>query len=104
MSRGANLNQQSVDEEEERKAAAAWDTQTIASFVQASGGTRVIEKVTWLWRRLVVLESSGLTFTCLQILIANNGIAAVKCMRSIRRWCYNTFQDERAVKFVAMVR
>lgn len=46
MSRGANLNQQSVDEEEERKAAAAWDTQTIESFVQASGGTRVIEKVT----------------------------------------------------------
>jgi biotin carboxylase len=39
----------------------------------------------------------------LKILIANNGIAAVKCMRSIRRWSYEMYQDEHAVKFVAMV-
>lgn len=37
------------------------------------------------------------------MLIANNGIAAVKCMRSIRRWSYEMFKNERAVKFVVMV-
>ena len=39
----------------------------------------------------------------LQVLIANNGIAAVKCMRSIRRWSYETFRNEKAILFVAMV-
>lgn len=38
-----------------------------------------------------------------QVLIANNGIAAVKCMRSIRRWSYEMFKNERAVRFVVMV-
>lgn len=37
------------------------------------------------------------------MLIANNGIAAVKCMRSIRRWAYEMFQNERAVRFIVMV-
>jgi len=32
-----------------------------------------------------------------KILIANNGIAAVKAIRSIRRWSYETFGDERMV-------
>jgi biotin carboxylase len=36
-------------------------------------------------------------------LIANNGIAAVKCIRSIRRWAYEVFKNDRAIKFVAMV-
>lgn len=54
---------------------------TTEEFVNKFGGTRAINKV----------------------LIANNGIAAVKCMRSIRRWSYNMFQDERAVKFLVMV-
>jgi acetyl-CoA carboxylase/biotin carboxylase 1 len=36
-------------------------------------------------------------------LIANNGIAAVKCMRSVRRWSYEMFRNERAVRFVVMV-
>lgn len=39
----------------------------------------------------------------LQVLIANNGIAAVKCMRSVRRWSYEMFKNERAVRFVVMV-
>ncbi|XP_009995147.1 PREDICTED: acetyl-CoA carboxylase 2 [Chaetura pelagica] len=52
-----------------------------AEFVTRFGGTRVIEKV----------------------LIANNGIAAVKCMRSIRRWAYEMFRNERAIRFVVMV-
>lgn len=38
-----------------------------------------------------------------QVLIANNGIAAVKCMRSIRRWSYEMFKNERAIRFVVMV-
>ncbi|XP_074177766.1 acetyl-CoA carboxylase 2 isoform X3 [Rhinolophus sinicus] len=52
-----------------------------AEFVTRFGGDRVIEKV----------------------LIANNGIAAVKCMRSIRRWAYDMFRNERAIRFVVMV-
>ncbi|XP_062873532.1 acetyl-CoA carboxylase 2 isoform X2 [Trichomycterus rosablanca] len=52
-----------------------------AEFVKRFGGTRVIEKV----------------------LIANNGIAAVKCMRSIRRWSYEMFRNERTIRFVVMV-
>jgi len=32
-----------------------------------------------------------------RILIANNGIAAVKAIRSIRRWSYETFGNEREV-------
>ncbi|OXB62162.1 hypothetical protein ASZ78_015344 [Callipepla squamata] len=52
-----------------------------AEFIARFGGNRVIEKV----------------------LIANNGIAAVKCMRSIRRWAYEMFRNERAIRFVVMV-
>ncbi|ODV93626.1 hypothetical protein PACTADRAFT_51402 [Pachysolen tannophilus NRRL Y-2460] len=36
------------------------------------------------------------------ILIANNGISAVKEIRSVRKWAYETFGDERAIQFVAM--
>lgn len=53
---------------------------TIEDFVQKFGGTNVIKKV----------------------LIANNGIAAVKCMRSIRRWSYEFFKNERIIKFAVM--
>nr|XP_025042235.1 acetyl-CoA carboxylase 2 [Pelodiscus sinensis] len=52
-----------------------------AEFVTRFGGNHIIEKV----------------------LIANNGIAAVKCMRSIRRWAYEMFRNERAIRFVVMV-
>ena len=38
-----------------------------------------------------------------KVLIANNGIAAVKCMRSVRRWAYELFGNEKAIRFVAMV-
>ena len=36
------------------------------------------------------------------MLIANNGIAAVKEIRSVRKWAYETFGDERAIQFTAM--
>uniref|UniRef100_A0A8C6Z9P0 Biotin carboxylation domain-containing protein n=1 Tax=Nothoprocta perdicaria TaxID=30464 RepID=A0A8C6Z9P0_NOTPE len=52
-----------------------------AEFVTRFGGSHVFEKV----------------------LIANNSIAAVKCMRSIRRWAYEMFRNERAIRFVVMV-
>ncbi|XP_055374657.1 acetyl-CoA carboxylase [Condylostylus longicornis] len=74
MSRGTGLGQ---DRYQERDFIIA----TPEEFVKKFGGTRVINKV----------------------LIANNGIAAVKCMRSIRRWSYEMFKNERAVRFVVMV-
>ena len=37
-----------------------------------------------------------------RVLVANNGIAAVKFIRSIRNWAYKTFANEHAVTLVAM--
>lgn len=37
-----------------------------------------------------------------KVLIANNGVAAVKAIRSIRRWAYEVFGNERAISFVVM--
>lgn len=56
------------------------DTDRIADFVKMKGGSRPIRKV----------------------LIANNGMAAAKCIISMRRWAYLTFGDENAITFVAM--
>lgn len=36
------------------------------------------------------------------ILVANNGMAAVKFMRSVRTWAYETFGSEKAILLVAM--
>lgn len=71
-----------LEEMEERNS--EWEKHMVATpaeFVRTFGGKRVIEKV----------------------LIANNGIAAVKCMRSIRKWAYELFGNEKAIKFVVMV-
>ena len=54
---------------------------TPEEFVHRSGGKRAIEK----------------------ILVANNGIGAVKFIRSVRRWAYEMFGNERAIVFHAMV-
>jgi len=40
---------------------------------------------------------SGGDHSIQKILIANNGIGATKAIRSIRRWAFETFGDERAV-------
>ena len=53
---------------------------SIREYVERLGGDGAIEKV----------------------LIANNGIGAVKAIRSLRRWAYSVFGDARAVRFVAM--
>ncbi|KAF8540812.1 acetyl-CoA carboxylase [Trichophaea hybrida] len=37
-----------------------------------------------------------------KVLIANNGIAAVKEIRSVRKWAYETFGNERAIQFTVM--
>ena len=33
-----------------------------------------------------------------KILIANNGIAAVKCIRDIKRWSYENFRSDHAIR------
>lgn len=37
-----------------------------------------------------------------RILIANNGIAAVKEIRSIRKWAYEVFSDDHSIEFIVM--
>lgn len=59
---------------------AAYVTELAGVGPDGSKGGRVIEKV----------------------LIANNGVAAVKAIRSIRRWAYEVFGNERAISFVVM--
>jgi acetyl-CoA carboxylase/biotin carboxylase 1 len=51
---------------------------SVPEFVEWSGGNHAIEK----------------------ILIANNGIGATKAIRSIRKWSFETFGNERAVRII----
>lgn len=66
---------------EESRSAAPFSS--LQEYVTRLSGTRVIRKV----------------------LIANNGIAAVKAIRSIRKWAYETFGNEKTVRsgFLAAV-
>ncbi|KAF2721158.1 acetyl-CoA carboxylase acc1 [Polychaeton citri CBS 116435] len=48
-----------------------------------------------------VIENDGHSVIS-NVLIANNGIAAVKEIRSVRKWAYETFGDERAISFTVM--
>ncbi|OZJ03120.1 hypothetical protein BZG36_03869 [Bifiguratus adelaidae] len=52
----------------------------VRDFVKAHGGHTVISRV----------------------LIANNGMAAMKEIRSVRKWAYETFGNERAIEFTVM--
>lgn len=56
------------------KTMSSWSS--VEDFVQWSGGDHAIKKV----------------------LIANNGIGAIKAIRSIRRWSFETFGNERMVR------
>lgn len=78
---------------------------TPEEFVRRFKGTRVINKV-YFQHHLITMffQLTKLSFSILQVLIANNGIGAVKCMRSIRRWSYEMFKNERAIRFVVMVK
>lgn len=51
---------------------------------------------------MFVRERGGDAGPILSILVANNGIAAVKFMRSVRKWAYATFGSEKAISLVAM--
>lgn len=53
---------------------------TMEEYVEERGGNRPIKK----------------------ILIANNGMAATKCILSMRQWAYMELGDERSIQFVAM--
>ena len=55
--------------------------------------------VGWVLQRL--RKPYRLSVSC-SILVANNGIGAVKFIRSVRSWAYKTFGSERAVSLVAM--
>ena len=48
------------------------------------------------------VSKSGGTLEISRILIATNGIAAVKAMRSLHHWAYETFRNEHALRFIAM--
>jgi biotin carboxylase/acetyl-CoA carboxylase carboxyltransferase component/biotin carboxyl carrier protein len=61
-------------------AASPVDEDPFARFVRLSGGRAPLRR----------------------LLIANNGIAAVKAVRSIRAWAFETFGDERTIAMVAM--
>lgn len=37
-----------------------------------------------------------------RVLIATNGIAAVKFIRSIRRWCFQLFSNEKTIFLIVM--
>ncbi|KAF2069876.1 hypothetical protein CYY_008806 [Polysphondylium violaceum] len=54
--------------------------QELETYIKSHGGNKYIDK----------------------ILIANNGIAAVKAIRSVRKWAYSNFGNERIIKFVVM--
>jgi acetyl-CoA carboxylase / biotin carboxylase 1 len=53
---------------------------SVDDFVRHCGGTKVVQRV----------------------LIANNGISAVKAIRSMRQWLYKTLGDECAVFFIVL--
>lgn len=82
----------------------------VKEFVASHDGHTVITNVSlprYLGTRLRKMRPESPTFAWLtmiqpQVLIANNGIAAVKEIRSVRKWAYETFGDERAIKFTVM--
>eukprot|EP00045_Choanoeca_perplexa_P018135 m.279161 g.279161 ORF g.279161 m.279161 type:complete len:2306 (+) comp17727_c0_seq1:161-7078(+) len=57
------------------------EVSTVEEYIEAFDGTRAIRK----------------------LLLCNNGIAAVKCIRSIRKWSYHTFGNDRVIQFIVMV-
>jgi hypothetical protein len=54
---------------------------SVDEFVIASGGNHAINK----------------------ILVANNGVGATKAIRSIRKWAFETFRDEKKVHEVMLI-
>ena len=65
-----------------------------------SGGNNLQNARRGLVRDFVEKHNGHTVIT--KILIANNGIAAVKEIRSIRKLAYETFGDERTIQFTVM--
>ncbi|KAI0046521.1 acetyl CoA carboxylase [Auriscalpium vulgare] len=76
---------------------AAYDHSKVAHFI----GGNSLDKALPGRVHDFVKENGGHTVIT-KVLIANNGIAAVKEIRSIRQWSYETFGDERVVEFTVM--
>ncbi|PRT52762.1 Acetyl-CoA carboxylase [Wickerhamiella sorbophila] len=75
-----------------------YDTKSLPShFI----GLNTVENAEPSAVREFVKERGGHTVIT-SVLIANNGIAAVKEIRSVRKWAYQTFGDERAISFTVM--
>ena len=79
----------------------------IKDFVASHDGHTVITNVSHTTRGSRCSASGqgvkgSRAYHILQVLIANNGIAAVKEIRSVRKWAYETFGDERAIQFTVM--
>ena len=71
---------------------------SVKDFVAKHDGHTVITNVSIK----DVLPTTVNHLTILQVLIANNGIAAVKEIRSVRKWAYEMFNNERAIQFTVM--
>eukprot|EP00741_Cyanophora_paradoxa_P025663 tig00000385_g24767.t1 len=77
---GESKQQPPIEQNTAAADAAPAAADAVADYCRRLGGTKVIRK----------------------ILVANNGIGACKAIRSIRRWAYETFGNERTIQFVAM--
>ncbi|KAI5301834.1 acetyl-coenzyme-A carboxylase [Ascosphaera pollenicola] len=64
------------------------------------GGNRIDNATPSSVKDFVIAHGGHSVIT--SVLIANNGIAAVKEIRSVRKWAYDTFGDERAIQFTVM--
>lgn len=70
------MSQHRMEKEQEK----TFHVATVEEFVKRFGGTQTINRV----------------------LIASNGIAALKFIRSVRRWCKEMFNNESAIFFIVM--
>ncbi|KAI0480066.1 acetyl-CoA carboxylase [Xylariaceae sp. FL0804] len=64
------------------------------------GGNRLEDAAPSVVKDFVAAHDGHSVIT--NVLIANNGIAAVKEIRSVRKWAYDTFGDEKAIQFTVM--
>jgi hypothetical protein len=77
--------------------------QVILSGTTSAGSLEAMEKTSKTWTSLEdYCKFHGGDHVISRILIANNGIAAVKCIRSMRRWALAELGIENALTFVCM--
>lgn len=77
-------------------------SQVATDDLSSIGGHHTVKNAANISQVEEYCNSLGGTHPIHSILIANNGMAAVKFMRSIRSWAYEAFGVERAVLLVAM--